>query len=269
MSRRFHISVTVIISLIFLALTAVFWQSYARFGEACKDFGLSVAYYFCELFGADYSFTPTVTKYSGVLQWEIALPADFNEFTVSVSNFFAMLTDNENFAGYWLAVGDVMLVVAKAVAVILPCVMVLLLVVVRLYRQENTDHNRDTGPLKIFKWLSERTYQPIKCAVFSYREYLSEHKPVWICWIVLWVFHLNVASIIMGFLAYYFYFVLSFDVAGLYVQVCKLFVDLQVIFRHFPWWSIVTVTWLLFNRWRKNIALNRLRHFEARNCGPS
>ena len=267
MSRRFHISVTVIISLIFLALTAVFWQSYARFGEACKDFGLSVAYYFCELFGADYSFTPTVTKYSGVLQWEIALPADFNEFTVSVSNFFAMLTDNENFAGYWLAVGDVMLVVAKAVAVILPCVMVLLLVVVRLYRQENTDHNRDTGPLKIFKWLSERTYQPIKCAVFSYREYLSEHKPVWICWIVLWVFHLNVASIIMGFLAYYFYFVLSFDVAGLYVQVCKLFVDLQVIFRHFPWWSIVTVTWLLFNRWRKNIALNRLRHFEARNCG--
>ena len=267
MSRRYNIIVTMVISGIFLGLLAVFWKSYVRFGEACKDFGLSVAYYFCELFGADYSFTPTVTKYSGVLQWEIVLPADFNEFTVSAGNFFAMLTDKENFAGYWLAVGDVLLVVAKAIAVILPCVMVLLLVVVRLYRQENTDHNRDTGPLKIFKWLSERTYQPIKCAVFSYREYLSEHKPVWICWIVLWVFHLNVASIIMGFLAYYFYFVLSFDVAGLYVQVCKLFVDLQVIFRHFPWWSIVTVTWLLFNRWRKNIAFNRLRHFEARNCG--
>lgn len=267
MSRRFHISVTVIISLIFLALIAVFWQSYARFGEACKDFGLSVAYYFCELFGANYSFTPTVTEYSGVLQWEIVLPADFNEFTVSVGNFFAMLTDKENFAGYWLAVGDVLLVVAKAAAVILPCVMVLLLVVVRLYRQENTDHNRDTRPLKIFKWLAERTYQPIKRAVLSYREYLSEHKPVWVCWIVLWVFHLNAASIVIGFLAYYFYFVLSFDVAGLYVQVCKLFVDLQVIFRHFPWWSIVTVTWLLFNRWRKNIAFNRLRHFEARNCG--
>ena len=60
---------------------------------------------------------------------------------------------------------------------------------------------------------------------------------------------------------------MSFDVGNLYVQVCKLFIDLQVIFRHFPWWSIVTVTWLLFNRWRKNIALNRLRHFEARNCG--
>ena len=77
----------------------------------------------------------------------------------------------------------------------------------------------------------------------------------------------NYASIVTGFFAYYFYFVLSFDVANLYVQVCKLFIDLQVIFRHFPWWSIVTVCWLLFNRWRKNIALNRLRHYEARNCG--
>ena len=63
MSRRFNIIATVVISAIFLGLTAVFWQSYVRFGEACKDFGLSVAYYVCELFGIDYSFTPTVTEY--------------------------------------------------------------------------------------------------------------------------------------------------------------------------------------------------------------
>ena len=267
MSRRYNIIVTIVISGIFLGLLAVFWQSYVRFGEACKDFGLSVAYYFCELFGVDYSFMPTVTEYSGVLQWEIFLPADLNGFTASAKEHFALLISGENFAGYWAKVGGVMLVAAKVIAILLPCVIVLLLVIYRMYRQGNTKHNQDTKPLKIFKWLSERTYQPIKRAVLSYREYLSEHKSMWICWIVLWVFHLNVASIIMGFLAYYFYFVLSFDVAGLYVQVCKLFVDLQVIFRHFPWWSIVTVTWLLFNRWRKNIALNRLRHFEARNCG--
>ena len=30
---------------------------------------------------------------------------------------------------------------------------------------------------------------------------------------------------------------------------------------------IATVAWLIFNHWRKKIALNRLRHFEARNCG--
>ena len=267
MSRRFNIIVTVVISAIFLGLLAVFWQSYVRFGEACKDFGLSAAYYVCELFGIDYSFTPTVTEYSGVLQWEILLPSDWQGFTASAKEYFALLIGGENFAGYWAKVGDVMLVVAKVIAVLLPCVIVLLLVIYRMYRQGNTKHNHDTKPLKVFKWLAARTYQPVKRAVLSYREYLSEHKGIWVCWIILWVLHLNLASVVTGFFAYYFYFVLSFDVVGLYVQVCKLFIDLQVIFRHFPWWSIVTVCWLLFNRWRKNIALNRLRHFEARNCG--
>ena len=267
MSRRFNIIVTVVISAIFLGLTAVFWQSYVRLGEACKDFGLSAAYYVCELFGIDYSFTPTVTEYSGVLQWEILLPSDWAGFTASAKEYFTLLIDGENFAGYWAKVGDVMLVAAKVIAVILPCVIVLILVIYRMYRQGNTKHNQDTKPLKAFKRITARTYQPIKRAVLCYREYLSEHRGIWICWIVLWLFHLNLASVVTGFFAYYFYFVLNFDVGNLYVQVCKLFIDLQVIFRHFPWWSIATVAWLIFNRWRKKIALNRLRHYEARNCG--
>ena len=267
MSRRFNIIVTVVISAIFLGLTAVFWQSYVRFGEACKDFGLSAAYYVCELFGIDYSFVPTVTEYSGVLQWGILLPDDWEGFTASAKEYFALLISGENFAGYWTKVGDVMLVAAKVIAVLLPCVIVLILAIYRMYRQGNTKHNQDTKLLRAFKAISKYTYQPVKRAVLCYREYLSEHKGVWVCWIVLWVFHLNLASVVMGFFAYYFYFVLSFDVVNLYVQACKLFIDLQVIFRHFPCWSIVTVAWLIFNRWRRNVALNRLRHYEARNCG--
>ena len=267
MSRRFHISLTVIFSLAFIALGAVFWQSYARFWETCQDFGLSVAYYFCELFSIDYSFMPTVTEYSNVMQWEILLPSDFDGFVASAKDYFALLIDGENLSGYWAAVGNVMLVAVKVIAILLPCVIVIMLVVYRMYRQGNTKHNHDTKPLQIFKWLARWTYQPIKRVVLSYLDFLRQNSAIWICWIILWVFHLNVASIVMGFFAYYFYFVLSFDVANLYVQVCKLFIDLQVIFRHFPWWSIVTVCWLLFNRWRKKIALNRLRHFEARNCG--
>ena len=165
MSRRFNIIVTVVISAIFLGLTAVFWQSYVRF----KDFGLSVAYYVCELFGIDYSFTPTVTEYSNVLQWEIFLPSDWEGFTAAAKQYFSLLIDGENFAGYWAKVGDIMLVVAKVIAVILPCVIVLILVIYRMYRQGNTKHNQDTKPLKIFKWLAAKTYQPVKRAVLCYR----------------------------------------------------------------------------------------------------
>ena len=245
----------------------MFWQSYLRFGEACRDFGLSVAYYFCELFGVEYSFTPTVTEYSSVMQWDILLPSDFAGFTDAAGRYFSLLISSENFAGYWESVAIGLEGAAKVLIIALPCVLLFVIIVRAMYRRSNTKHNHDTLPLRVFKWLARRTYQPIKRAVRSYLTFLKRHLWIVVCWALLWAFHLNLASIVIGFFAYYFYFVLNFDTGNLYVQLCKLLIDLQVIFRHFPWWSIVTVCWLLFNRWRKAVAINRLRHFEARNCG--
>ena len=270
MNRRriFNICLTVVITAAFILLGAfVFGDSYLRFGETAKDFGLSVGYYFCTLFGLDHDIVPSVTEYSSVMDWSILLPSDLEGFTSQATSFFSLLVDGENFSGYWAKVGDVMLVLLKIVAIILPCLLILGLVIWRLYKSGNTKHNKDTVPLRVFKMLSRWLYHPLKRAVLSYLDFLTKHRAIWILWAVMWAFHLNAASIVTGFLAYYFYFVLSFDVANLYVQVCKLFIDLQVIFRHFPWWCIAFVCWLLFDHWRKSIALNRLRHFEARNCG--
>ena len=270
MNRRriFNICLTVVITAAFILLGAfVFGDSYLRFGETAKDFGLSVGYYFCTLFGIEHNIVPSVTEYSSVMDWDILRPSDFEGFTSQATSFFLLLVDGENFSGYWSKVGDVMLVLLKVVAIILPCLLVLGLVIWRLYKSGNTKHNRDTIPLRIFKKLSEWIYRPLKITIASFVNFLRENRAVWMLCVGIWAFNLNAASIVMGFLAYYFYFVLSFDVANLYVQVCKLLIDLQVIFRHFPWWIIAFACWLLFDRWRKCIALNRLRHFEARNCG--
>ena len=270
MNRRrvFNICLSVLITAAFALLAVfVFSDSYLRFGEAVKDFGLSVGYYFCTLFGLEHNIVPSVTEYSSVMDWGILLPSDLEGFTSQSESFFALLIDGENFAAYWSKVGDVMLVLLKVVAISLPCLLILGILIWRLYKSGNTKHNRDTVPLRIFKKLSKWIYQPLKITIVSFVNFLRENRAVWILWVGIWVFNLNAASIVMGFLAYYFYFVLSFDVANLYVQVCKLFIDLQVIFRHFPWWCIAFICWLLFDYWRKSIALNRLRHFEARNCG--
>lgn len=270
MNRRrvFNICLSVLITAAFALLAVfVFSDSYLRFGEAVKDFGLSVGYYFCTLFGIEHNIVPSVTEYSSVMDWSILLPSDLEGFTSQSKSFFALLVDGENFASYWAKVGDVMLVLLKVAAIMLPCLLVLGLVIWRLYKSGNIKHNRDTIPLRIFKKLSEWIYRPLKITIASFVNFLRENRAVWMLWVGIWAFNLNAASIVMGFLAYYFYFVLSFDVANLYVQVCKLLIDLQVIFRHFPWWCIAFVCWLLFDHWRKCIAQNRLRHFEARNCG--
>lgn len=70
MNRRkvFNICLTVVITAAFIFLGAlVFGDSYLRFGETIKDFGLSVGYYFCTLFGLEHNIIPSVTEYSSVM----------------------------------------------------------------------------------------------------------------------------------------------------------------------------------------------------------
>ena len=137
--RICNICLTVVITAAFILLGAfVFGDSYLRFGESAKDFGLSVGYYFCALFGLDHDIVPSVTEYSSVMDWDILLPSDFEDFTSQAKSFFSLLVNGENFAGYWAKVGDVMLVLLKVVAIILPCLLILGLVIWRLYKSVET-----------------------------------------------------------------------------------------------------------------------------------
>ena len=246
----------------------VFGDSYLRFGEACRDFGLSVAYYFCTLCGIEHNISPTVTEYSAVIQFpQLELPSDVAQFASAAGDYFSLLFDLTNLRGYFSSVGGVLYNIFKAAAIALPCFIAFLIAMRLVYRRGNTKHGCDTLPLRAFKAAAKYTYLPAKRVLAAYREFLRSHRYIWVCWTVLWVFSLNGASIAMAALAYYFYFVVSFDFAGLWVQLCKLVIDLQVLFTHFPWWTVLTGIYVLFNRWRRRFALNRLRHFEARNCG--
>lgn len=266
--RKVHISLTVILSAVFVLLGVfVFRQAYLRFWETLCDFGRSIAYYFCGIFGIEHNIPPTVTEYSSVMRWDILLPSDFTGFQSSAADYFGLLFSKDNFTAWGQTLANTLGNAAKIISILLPCIVILIFAVKRLYAKGNNRYNKDTAPLRIFKKTMSVTYQPAKIFTLSYLSFLKEHGAVWICWLVLWAFHLNMTSIVLGALAYYFYFAVAFDFIGLYVQVCKLLIDLQFIFRYFPWWASVFAVYPLFHRWRKRIAVNRLRHNEARNCG--
>ena len=266
MRRNIVITVLIFIGVALLGVF-VFSDSYLRLGESFRDLGNSAAYYFCKLCGIENDITVTVNVYSDIFSWGTVLPEDIGEFKENTSNYFTLLFDAENFAGWGESIAAFLGTALKVLLLALPCVFVLILLVKKLYKNGNTKHGKDTVPLKVFKRLARRTYQPVKRTVLAYGEFLQEYRAVWGIWLAAWAFHLNLVSIVVGFIAYYLWFVVAFDIMTLYTQVNKLLIDLQVIFKHFPWWSIIAAAYLLFARWRKGIALGRLRHFEARNCG--
>ena len=266
--RVFNIATSVLLTLTFI-LTAflVFDISYLRFAESVTDLWNSIRIYFCEIFGIRHSVEATVLNRSDVLSWNILLPADFESFTQKAKAYFLLVVDESNFKTWLVYSGRIMGGTAKALVIVLPCVFVMFLIIKKLYSRGNTKHNEDTLPLRIFKRISNSTYQPLKRYIVNYIAYLKEHNILVVLWVAIWAFNLNIVSIISEFFAYYFYFAVSYKIDTLYLQVCKLFIDLQMIFANFPWWATGVFIWLIFDKIRKNIADSTLRYFESKNCG--
>lgn len=85
----------------------------------------------------------------------------------------------------------------------------------------------------------------------------------------MWGFNLNLASIIVAFLAFYLYFAVSFDFSSLYGQFCNFFLDIEVVLKHFPWFLSGTIAWLIFSRivLSKAIVTRRFRTYNKKSMG--
>ena len=266
--RRLNIALTIALTVAFILLGAfVFRVAYCRTIEAIIDLYGSFKYYFCVLFGFETNGLPSVTEYSKIMESVPILPSDIEGFKNNATTYFSRLISKENFLSWLGATGQKASVLAKALTILLPCILVIIIAIKRLYAKGNNNYNVDTLPLRAFKKISAITYQPTKRFICGYIDFLREHNWIWISWLIMWAFHLNIASIVIEFFAYYFYFAVSFDFVGIYTQIVKLVRDLQPFFRFFPWWGLILIVYVLFERFRKKIAVNRLRHFEARNCG--
>lgn len=265
MHRRFYITLTVGV-FVTLALLGVlvFNISYLRLFESFRDFGTSVAYYFCKLFDIQADITPTVINYSHAIPDNPKIPSTPTEASISITSYFDVFFDANNFRAWGLATSKF---ITMALLIVLPCILLLVLLIRAVYGRCNTYHNRDTLPLRAFKCMSRIFYEPIHSFVRGYTSFLRRHRWIWRVWVAITVLHLNFATILVEFFAFYFYFAVSIDVGSIFPQVRKLFIDLTSFWKVFNIWGIIIVALWLFNRWRRNMALQTLRHYEARDCG--
>ena len=266
--RVLNILLTVALTATFILLGAfVFRTSYIRLFYACKDFGLSVGYYFCEMFGISHNITPTVNVIPEVQLPQITLPTDIDGFKDNTVNYFSLLFNGGNFGNWLVHISGVIADFAKILVIILPCIIAFIFIIKALYKKENTKHGKDTVPLKVFKAISKGTYQPIKRFIREYVAFIRRNGWIIVCWLILWLLNFNIATIVIEFFAYYFYFAVAFEFGTIYTQFLKLFADLKTPFIYFPYWALLFLIYPLFDKFRKRIATARLRHYEARNCG--
>ena len=267
-STSYNISLTVLLSALFIFIGVFYFNtSYLRFYESVCDLWQSCKYFYYEIIGQAHITMPTVENYSDVLKWDIFLARDFDTFKTDLQNYCHLLISKKNFNLYLEKFLHVTTVLFGILAIVFLLLKIFIFILKRLYRCSNTKHNRDTLPLRLFKFISKHTYQATRKLIITYVRFLRKYKFIYYFWIILWVFHFNFASIAISFLAYFLYFTCTFKLETLYVQSVKLFIDLQVFLDVFPWWIIAIIAYILFGRFRKGIANMLLRRLEARNCG--
>lgn len=280
--------ICIVITLGFI-LCGVFFYSGAlgRLIEGGRDFGLSAGYYFCELFGIQHNITPTVNDLPKIPFFDFPsqtpapstpstptpstpstpLPDTWTGFQSNWAKYWQLWATTDNFTSYLLFLCNLLYTLCKGLIIIFPFVLLAYICLKRYLNKGNNDYDKDSKPLKTFKSFTAHTYRPAKLWLTGFWSFLKAHKPYYIAWLCLWLFYFNAGAIILEFLAYYFYFVISFDVVNIYRQVYKLFLDLSVPFTSVPLWAWVIVGVVLFDMLRKKIAYARLNHYEMRNRG--
>lgn len=244
-----------------------FTDSYIRFGESCRDFGLSMAYYFVS-FGDGALPSVTVNNWSSVpLQLPFNLPSTWQEFTLAWNDYWHVWASWDNCTNYIAYLANGLYVLAQILLILLPFILVVVLICRLCADKTNNKYNVDTRCLRVWKRGSARIYAPVKAWCKQFVQFIKQHGFYWRLWLFVWLFNFNAAAILLEFFAYYFYFIISFDVVSLYRQVCKLLLDLSTAINTIPLIGWLLIAWLVWDKIRKSIGYRKLLHNEMKNRG--
>lgn len=269
--------ICVAVTLGFLACTIFcFFGAVGRIAESGRDFGLSVGYYFCEIFSIPHEIVPTVNDLPKIPFFDIevetfepstSLPDTWSGFKTNWSNYWKLWASKDNFVSYVSSVGNFLFIFCQVLLLIIPFIFILYLIFNRYLKSENNDYNVDSKLLRALKVSVKYTYIPIKRWLLNFIMFVKAHCGYLIAWGLIWAFNFNMFAIVLEFLAFYFYFVVSFDVVNIYRQVYKLFLDLSVPFTAIPVWAWGIIGIYIFDRIRKAIGYAFLYRYENRNRG--
>ena len=264
---RHYICIGITITFTLLSIF-IFKHAIPRLIESFIDIGTSTKYYISELFELNLQGKITIndfTKQPFVLPWN--LPNTWDEFKVLCEDYGNLLITKENFINYLNWVGDLLYYLSKILIMIMPFIVLIIILLNREIKQNN-DYNKDTKALKIWKQVVERKiYLPVKEWIKEFIFFNKRYSFYSKIWLFIFLLSYNGITIFVEFIAYYLYFVSSFDLVSLYVQFLKLLMDLSIWIDNTPLIIKAIIYLKMFDVIRRRIGYKNLNHFENKNRG--
>ena len=260
--------ICIALTLIFLSLSFLFLRSFHRIYESLIDLGTSFYYYFAELFYLPGKIDPTIGIIGNYDESNpINLFVSFESFKKYFSIGFNSSINLETLIRYFSFLGNLLNKILRYILVLIPFIILLIYLFNQYFKENENKCNEDSKQLKLFKIFELKLYKPVKDWISQFIEFIRTNKGYKITWLIIAMLYFNVFTIGIEFIAFYLYFVISFDFVGIFKQLYKLILDVFPLFKIVPIPVWIAIALLVFNMIRKNIAYSWLEHFENRNKG--
>ena len=260
--------ICLLITLGFAAL-AVFHFRYAggRIWESFIDIKNSAVYYANELFELNLQGIITVNNLTAQpFTMPFNLPNTWEEFVILWNKYWEIWATKENFLAYLEWLGNFLYYLSKVLVLLFPFIIIFMAVGNR--QQEATeDCSKQTKPYKAFKRLEYWLYMPIKAWIMGFVAFLKENTIYLKTWAWIWAYAFNIITIVIEFVAYYLYFVVSFDFVNLYIQFLKLLMDLSIPIDFIPIIGWTIIVYVALDLYSKHVGYKKLEHNERKNRG--
>lgn len=261
--------ICIFLTILVFSLSFTFTRSFVRLWESIKDLGLSIYYYFCELFGIDSS-VPSIIQIGNYDTQHPEFILNFFNFEALGVYFEMVFVSMVNGESITLFFNNVLLFIAnfsQILLLLMPLFLIFYFIFKKYFSYNGLSCDVDSRPLKVFKKMKEKLYKPIKNYVLNFFDYLLNHRFFMIIWLCSFCLYFNFFTIIIEFFSFYFYFVMSFDFINIPFQLYKLLLDLIPMFAFVPFICWMVIGLVVFNKIRENIGYSILEHNELKNRG--
>lgn len=227
---------------------------FGRILEALKDVGTSFLYYFLFVtVEKEYLVTATIGIFPENL--EAILPITLEEFEVLMSLWGEMLIEPAYMEAYLQRVGEVIFNISQTLLLLFIPSLMTLLVLILVYQEKDTKHNKDSRFLSFWKKLYSKTLRHAKYYVTKYIRFLKQQK--WYKRILfgIWFYNLSGLTIALESFAWLFYFSVSWDFESTLVWLAKVLADFTVPLFFFPPTVWFVICYVLFDKFRIKIGI--------------
>lgn len=259
---------------LFLSICAalMFPNALPRLFMSIRDLITSFLYYAFEMIDPNNDLiSPTVIEYDGLQIFETIwkpislLPSSIDEFADFWSRYFTTFFSLDSFKDFYSKIANVFYYSLRIFLLAIPIALVIPIKISGYKYKSSTDRHLKSKALIMFNRLERNIIYPIIARVKDFINFLNTYRIYIKIFAALWLLYFNVFSMIVSLIAFYFYFIASWNILALYPQLLKLQSDLTPMIRFLPGVVWIALGIWIYDRVCRSLAFQRLYYAERAN----